>query len=231
MEWTETEIRWFYDNKPLIVESYQKELSNDHHFFDKPFKLVISLGVGGKDYFPGLVLNEKDADEWPCSLLIIDYVRVFKLSDKNSSTNFSEFNQIRSIEICKNVMPLIISNSKISDSSVSLIAIISIISLLLLLAIIPLIIIQFIRMKKIRKSVANVEGREPSNYFDINNDCDQGNYCEPYDDVYDMVSHNKNNEYIVSEEMERSGQQMALNEQNYEIMTNRNVSKYGSNNY
>ena len=83
MEWTETEISWMFDNKCLFTASVHKDFSKG--VFDKPFKLTISLGVGGKQFFPRQTLTEQNALEWPCSLLILDYVRFFE-----KSTNINE---------------------------------------------------------------------------------------------------------------------------------------------
>ena len=164
MEWTETEISWFFDDKPLFYVNLTKKLQNNYNPFGKPFKLVLSVGVGGRD-FNQQILTAQDADEWPCPLLIIDYVRVYQ--ELGNTNNALGENEKISFEICEKVMPIIrkgINDTELNArsgvdsngaSSMSLLAIISISSFLLLLAIIPLIIFMFIRMKKTQQAIAD----------------------------------------------------------------------------
>jgi hypothetical protein len=66
--------------------------------FDKRSKLQIVLGVGGhdrnSDLFSNEILSLEDIINWKCSLLIIDYMRIYKwdngsqILNSKSSSNF-----------------------------------------------------------------------------------------------------------------------------------------------
>ncbi|XP_054159864.1 uncharacterized protein LOC128958074, partial [Oppia nitens] len=77
IEWTQTQIRWFFDNNNHLTFNINETLKFNHYNqlgqpFDKPFKLTISLGVGGI-FFPNQQLDYNDYYEWQCSALIMDY--------------------------------------------------------------------------------------------------------------------------------------------------------------
>ena len=72
IEWTETEIRFFIDNKQEFIVLFEKEIGDYYNpFINKSFKLAIGLELEENNLPP-----EQD----DCSLLIIDYVRVYEIS-------------------------------------------------------------------------------------------------------------------------------------------------------
>ena len=202
IEWTEKEIRWFFDDNHLFTATHQKELNDNYYkVFDKNLKLVISLGVGGELYFPTQTIPDADSFYWHCPILILDYVRVYKQTNESITEEIrsaSEQNKISSSEICTNIKALNINETPSDSPSVSLIAIISISSFVFLLALIPLNFYIFIRMKNRRIQNQSQEidvNRGIEMYEQIPNelysDCVQPNfYARPdkfksTDDVYE----------------------------------------------
>jgi beta-glucanase (GH16 family) len=86
IEWNESEIKWFFDDINHLTINMNRILSSKYSRvgepFDKGFKLVIHLGVGGNTgnhfFFPNQVLSPEDVINWKCPLLVIDYVRIYK---------------------------------------------------------------------------------------------------------------------------------------------------------
>ncbi len=70
--------------------------------FDKSFRLQIHLRVGGGErhnvFFPNQILFLEDVINWKCSLLIIDYVQIYKWENGsqilNSSSKFSSISAL-----------------------------------------------------------------------------------------------------------------------------------------
>ena len=228
MEWTETEIRWLFDDNPLFTANIQKELylyktvkygellRNPQNInpFENEFKLVISLGVGGKGYFPGLQLTGEEAENWPCSLLILDYIRVYNLTDEQNIQYDQEQNNITSNEICKRIMPLFRKNNLDQTSSPVFTALLSVSSLLLLLALIPLNIYLFIRFKKSRKTPRDSGLQDSNEYPELYDEGYDMNYI--YDngyDVYDQVHFEK--------DVGKEPEQKPIIYDRYMIMTNK----------
>jgi hypothetical protein len=165
--------------------------------FDKRFRLLIHLGVGGGDgnniFFPNQILSLEDVINWKCSLLIIDYVRIYKWKNGSQILNSSS-NDVSVDKICQEVMPLITpkiaSNEK---TSTTVVMIVSIISSFLLLVLIPIIVFLLIRQRNLKRinDKNNID-----NYDDIYDPerCDDTNtyneYTEPYQelDQYCVVS-------------------------------------------
>jgi hypothetical protein len=105
--------------------------------FNKRFRLLIHLGVGGGDgnniFFPNQILSLEDVINWKCSLLIIDYVRIYKWQNGSLILNSSP-NDVSVDKICEEVMPLITpKNASNEKTSTTVVMIVSIISSFLLL--------------------------------------------------------------------------------------------------
>jgi beta-glucanase (GH16 family) len=182
IEWNESQIKWFFDDinhlSININRSLNSEYSRVSEPFDKRFKLVIHLGVGGGDgnniFFPNEILSLEDVINWNCSLLIIDYVRIYKWENGSQILNSSS-NNVSVDEICKEVMPLItpknVSNEKMSTIDAMIFSIISSFLLLVLISIIVFLLIRKTNQKRINDE-NNIE-----NYDYI---CDS----ERYDAIY-----------------------------------------------
>ena len=180
MEWTESEIKWLFDDKHLLSANLTEKIGNNYNPFDKPFKLVLSLGVGGKD-FENQIITSTDADQWPCPLLIIDYIRVFQKEGKTSYI-LEQNTESSSDQICKKVKSLLRNDPKNDKNNTQLIAIISISSFLLLLAIIPLVIYLFIRLNKSRQTnPGKNENQINIELYDEVGNVDHHTYTNPYD--------------------------------------------------
>ena len=91
LEWTQTEIKFIFNERLLYTINITKELENNYNPFSKAFKLSISLGIGGfvekTNFFPGQTLYESDVKEWNCSLLIFDYIRITDQEANNDLTH------------------------------------------------------------------------------------------------------------------------------------------------
>ncbi|CAG2168123.1 unnamed protein product [Oppiella nova] len=117
VEWNETHIQWFFDDNKYSEDfDINKMLTTDYtkngQPFDKAFKFILSLGVGGDaDYlFPGMTLTESDYMSWKCSAIIIDYVRVYEWVDihtVHSGHISSVGDRTSSADICESVMSYI----------------------------------------------------------------------------------------------------------------------------
>ena len=109
LEWTPSEMRYMINERLLYTINMTDSLADiQYNPFTKPFKIHISLGVGGPHFFPGQILYDKDADEWECSLMIFDFIRVYQnVSENVVNPDLPEPNNVTSSDICSLVMPLI----------------------------------------------------------------------------------------------------------------------------
>ncbi len=206
IEWNETEIKWFFDDINRLTININRTLSSSYSRvgepFDKRFRLLIHLGVGGgdgnKDFFPNQVLSLEDVINWKCSLLIIDYVRIYKWKNGYQILNSSS-NDVSVDKICEKVMPLITpKNASNEKTSTTVVMIVSIISSFLLLVLIPIIAFLLIRQRKLKR--INDENKN-DNYDDI---CDPERYdtinsgheyAQPYQELTEY--------YVLSEGTEK----------------------------
>ncbi len=137
IEWNESEIKWFFDDINRLTINISRILSSSYSRVGEPFhrhfNLQINLGVGGNAgqyfYFPNQILSLKDVINWKCSLLIIDYVRIYKWENGSQIFNPSS-NKVSVDKICKEVMSLItpaknVSNRKTSTTAVMIVSIMS----------------------------------------------------------------------------------------------------------
>jgi beta-glucanase (GH16 family) len=114
IEWNESEIKWFFDDINHLTININRYLGSMYSRvgepFDKRFRLLIHLGVGAHVgnyfFFPNQILSLEDVINWKCSVLIIDYVRIYKWEIGSQILNTSS-NKISVDKICKEVMPLI----------------------------------------------------------------------------------------------------------------------------
>lgn len=73
VEWTETEISWFLDNKPYAAVTRKDIPAGAKWVFDQPHFIILNFAVGGR--WPG---SPSAATKFPQSMLV-DYVRVTPL--------------------------------------------------------------------------------------------------------------------------------------------------------
>ena len=79
LEWNTTRLVWKIDGQQKLKTKLDQIFTNDDNKpFEKRFRLVILVGVGG--FAPGVKffpdeLTLKDVYHWNCSAIIIDYVR------------------------------------------------------------------------------------------------------------------------------------------------------------
>ena len=215
IEWTESEIKWMFDSKPLFTASIEKELLHKYNPFDQSFRLRITLDlednnqISARQMFNEFIDNDQNRSDRPCSLLILDYVRVYEKTYENVSNDNIEDNNKTVSQICENIMTHIKSEFKEEQgdgSSFSLIAIISISSFALLLALILLNIFLFIRLKKRKKSTPD---KEEETYDDIDmddydkfvdNDYTYANdYSNEYANANEYAHAPVNNEYAIEQ--------------------------------
>ncbi len=182
IEWNKFEIKWFFDDINHLTININRRLGplytrNSEHF-DKRFRLLIHLGIGGGDgkilFFPNQILSLEDVINWKCSLLIIDYVRIYKWENGSQILN-STSNKVSVDKICKEVMPLITPKNAFNEkTSTTAVIIVSIISSFLLLVLIPIIVFLLIRQ-------TNLKGINGENNID---NCDDIYDPERYDAIY-----------------------------------------------
>jgi len=168
IEWNESEIKWFFDDINHLTININRSLNSLYSGvgqpFDKPFRLQIHLGIGGQDRSSDFISNEilslEDVINWKCSLLIIDYVRIYKWEriDKwqNGSLIFnSSPNDVSADKICQEVMPLITPSKNASNEKTSTtptpVMIVSTISSFLLLVLISIIVSLLIRQRNLKR--------------------------------------------------------------------------------
>jgi hypothetical protein len=128
IEWNESEIKWFFDDIKRFTININQNLSSQYirvgEPFDKTFRLQIQLGVGGgggdDGFFPYKDLSLEDVINWKCSLLIIDYVRIYKW-ENGSQILSSISNKVSVDKICQEVMPLIAPKTSATVLIVSII--------------------------------------------------------------------------------------------------------------
>jgi hypothetical protein len=134
IEWNKFEIKWFFDQTQTLAININRTLGSIYSRlgepFDRPFRLLIDLGVGPfkKLFFSYSTSFHDDVMGWQCSLFIIDYVRIYKWIDGNENSSKSS-NDISANKICEAVMPHIRPNKKANESNsnnISLIVIVSI---------------------------------------------------------------------------------------------------------
>ena len=81
LEWNQFEIKWFFNDYNYFTRNISRKLGTIYDRngqpFDQPFRLIISLGVGGSSFFGNSKLTEDDVIDWKCSLYILDYVRIY----------------------------------------------------------------------------------------------------------------------------------------------------------
>ena len=112
MEWTESEISWFFNGRVLRTFNTTKELAKHYNPFDKPFRIGIYLGIGGasngNEFFPAQTLYEKDVQDWNCSIFVLDYIRVYQnVSHLSKKIDISEPSNTTSKQVCDAIMPII----------------------------------------------------------------------------------------------------------------------------
>jgi hypothetical protein len=174
IEWNKSEIKWFFDDINHLTMNISRNFSSLYSRvgepFDKRFKLLIHLGVGGGDrenvFFPNQVLSLEDVINWKCSLLIIDYVRIYKWENGSHILNSSS-NNVSVDKICKEVMPLI--TPKTSPT----VMIISIISSFLLLVLILIIVLLVIRQRNLKR----INGENEIGVYDDTYDPERNDGC------------------------------------------------------
>jgi hypothetical protein len=190
IEWSESEIKWFFDEINHLTININQTLSSQYSRvgepFDKSFKLAIDVGVGGENgeniFFPNQNLTLEDVINWKCSLLIIDYVRIYKWENGSQILNSSS-NNVSVDKICKQVMPLITPKNVPKDKTFTTAIIVSLISSFLLVVLIPIIVFLLIRQRNLKQingenSTNNYDDtRDPERYDPIYTDYE---YTEPY---------------------------------------------------
>jgi hypothetical protein len=196
IEWNEFEIKWFFDYINSLTININRTLSSKYNRvgepFNKPFRLVIHLGVGGHAgdnvFFPNQILSLEDVINWKCSLLIIDYVRIYKWENGSQILNSSS-NKVSVDKICEEIMPLI-TPKKPSTTAVMIVSIFSFFLLLVLISIIVFLLIRKRNLKPINDE-NNIENYEdicnPERYDAIYT---HSEYIEPYEELpqYCVVS-------------------------------------------
>ncbi len=146
--------------------------------------------------FPNEFLSLEDVINWKCSLLIIDYVRIYKWEIGSQSLNPSS-NKVSVDKICKEVMPLITpknpsndktsttaSNEKMSTTTVIIVSTISSFLLLVLISIIVFLLIRLRNGKRINdeNNIDNYDNTYDSERYDsiyTNNEYTEYEYTEP----------------------------------------------------
>jgi beta-glucanase (GH16 family) len=112
LEWNEFEIKWFFDDINHLTININRSLgpvyTKNGQPFDKPFRLIINLGVGpfGEYFFPYSISIREDVHNWKCSLFIIDYIRIYKWVDGYEKQD-SNSNDVSVGNICDSIMSLI----------------------------------------------------------------------------------------------------------------------------
>ena len=204
VEWNESMVVWKFDQDTRLAINLTEELDGFYNPFTKPFKLVITLGVGGKDFFTDTSIDEEVVRKWNCSALILDYIRVYRWVSDGSIVDGLDFNMTRredrvsSFHICEEIMSKIRPSTELS-LSVSF----SILAIIMLLILISIIVFLFYRQKSLRQ---NIPGIEHDSYYDDyqNNDAyyetvKDNEYEDPYQSNKDndyIDPNNKNSEYL-----------------------------------
>ncbi len=194
IEWNESQIKWFFDDINSFTININRILSSSYSRvgqpFNESFRLQIHLGVGGGErhnvFFPNQILSLEDVINWKCSILIIDFVRIYKWENGSQILNSSS-NNVSVDKICEEVMPLItpknVSNEKKSTTTVIIVSIISSFLLLVLISIIVFLLIRQTNPKPInvKDNIDNYDDiRDPERYDAIYSD---NEYTEPYEEL------------------------------------------------
>ena len=193
LEWTEKELHWMVDDKHL----YRTKFGRDFKDFCQPFKLTINLET----------VDSEMVSKHTCSLLILDYVRVYQVLDKSSQAyNFESVpdpNMVDSLKICTNIKHLhqSLQNNPSSNNFILIISISSIILIVIIVIIIALNVCLFKRLNNKTKENEEIENkdkfyddvREMENIYEDpneNNQNDVYNECNDYQE-YNEFSNNK----------------------------------------
>lgn len=167
-------------------------LQGNSNPFIKPFKLAISLGVGGR-FFSGpnsTALSEQDVKSWNCSALILDYVRIWRWvptsgPDINYSNNRTQpestlLTSSDKSEICKHIMSAIrfLDNDQSSGNSIAItVASVTVVTMVLLVVTALNIVVYYRKAKKTNKSgMYDDSGTGQRQYYEN----PEENYYSPY---------------------------------------------------
>ena len=144
-DWTKSEIVWTLNKRVLAKFNITEQLRDDYNPFNNTFKLRINLSKDPSHY--------RKYDKWNCSLLILDYVRIYEIVQiENNERNVMEQILNDSDPICEHVMSVIKklslvyhgqNNGKQSEISISIYS-----SLILILIIITIILFRAKKLKR-----------------------------------------------------------------------------------
>jgi hypothetical protein len=208
IEWNESEIKWFFDEINHLTININQTLSSKYSRvgepFGKSFKLAIDVGVGGANgeniYFPNQNLTLEDVINWECSLLIIDYFRIYKWENGSQIFNSSS-NNVSVDKICRQVMPLITPKNVPKDKMFTTAIIVSLISSFLLVVLIPIIVFLLMRQRNLKRINGENNTDNIENYDEI---CDHERYDAIYTDYKYTEPYQELSRYsVVSEGIEK----------------------------
>ncbi|XP_054165672.1 uncharacterized protein LOC128963199, partial [Oppia nitens] len=213
IEWSETKIEWFFDDKTHNVIDINKRLSSNynkkHQPFDVPYNLYIELTVGGT-VFGDQSLTLNDYNLWNCSALLIDYVKIYEWVDNfvDNNVDNDKHKQISSHLICNDIMSTIGGQHNPTDPlstftlSMTNIVIVSIITLILLIILVMIVVYLSLRQKRLTKINRDIV---KETYDDIEVYDKDYNIYESYryvtnnniiyDQYNEIIDDNNNNDY------------------------------------
>ena len=211
VQWDDTYIEWMFDG----IKTFEVNLTDvlapykPYNPFTKEFRLGMSVIVGGEFFDPAS--DEYDLEdgvqEWNCSLLLIDYARVYSWVE-NGSNNLETNSQNKtewSSDLCQDVMSKIKSERKLRKIKPIFQLLHLLVSVTLILVFILLVCLLYLRYKKSNKIKTN----EYNIYDTFDADCYYDNVKT--EEVYDQIQDSNGNAYVRECASE--------NEQDYVTMT------------
>ena len=102
MEWTETQLKWFFNERVLFTFNITKEFANNYNPFVKPFKVLITM-TEKSVFLPNLFVDGDDSDY--CPVLMVDYVRVYQNYSKEDLFPMNHnINNVTRVYLCERIL-------------------------------------------------------------------------------------------------------------------------------
>jgi hypothetical protein len=177
-------VKWFFNDREYLKVDGLLGVE----FSMEAFNVIVELNVGG-DNFVNQSLGDTDNMGWQCSALIIDYIRVYEVSEWEHVLKSNNTEHDRSVDICNDIMNEIkheqlASLPEIGSNTYMLIGSIGIV-LVLIITLIPIAIFMYCKQKRMKQMTSK---QESENNYENDSEMDMSsdeNVDHDYDNPYE----------------------------------------------